>query len=66
VTVLVGVLLGDTNKTGLVATDDVSSAQPKVGHTITGTNFRDDVILDGAITSTDVNLVQSKIGTALL
>jgi hypothetical protein len=60
-----GVLYGDTNNSRSVTPDDVSLTQSKVGQTTNGTNFREDVDLTGAINSTDVTQVQSKVGTGL-
>jgi hypothetical protein len=48
-----------------VTSADVTLTQSKVGQAVNGSNFREDVDLDGAINSTDVNLVQSEVGTKL-
>jgi hypothetical protein len=65
VSVPMGVLLGDTNRTGSVTSNDVTLTQSKVGQTVNGTDFREDVDLNGSINSTDVQTVQSKVGTQL-
>ena len=69
VSVPMGVLLGDTNNNGFVTStgspNDVTLTQSKVGQIVSGSNFREDVNLNGLINSTDVNLVQSKVGTKL-
>ena len=65
VSVPMGVLLGDTNKNGSVASNDVTLTQSKVGQIVSKTTFREDVTLDGLINSTDVQQVQSKVGTKL-
>jgi Dockerin type I domain len=65
VSVSMGVLLGDTNKSGSVTSSDVTLTQSKSGQTANSTNFREDVTLDGVINSTDVQTVQSKVGTKL-
>src|SRR5438067_9014727 len=69
VSVPMGVLLGDTTNNGSGTSsgspNDVSVTQSKVGQIVSGSNFREDVNLDGVINSTDVNLVQSKVGTKL-
>lgn len=65
VSVPVGVLLGDTNKSRSVDSADVMLAQSKSGQVTNSTNFREDVTLDGVINNTDVQLVQSKVGTKL-
>ena len=65
VTVPMGVLLGDTNKSRSVDSADVTLTQSKSGQTANSTNFREDVTLDGLINNTDIQLVQSKVGTQL-
>jgi len=65
VTVPVGVLLGDTNKSRSVDSADVTLTQSKSGQATNSTNFREDVTLDGSINNTDIQLVQSKVGTKL-
>ncbi|PYL05382.1 MAG: hypothetical protein DME32_00010 [Verrucomicrobia bacterium] len=69
VSVPMGVLLGDSNNNGFVTStgspNDVTLTQSKVGQILSGSNFREDVNLNGVINSTDVNLVQSKVGTKL-
>ena len=69
VSVPMGVLLGDSNNNGFVTStgspNDVTLTQSKVGQILSGSNFREDVNLNGLINSTDVNLVQSKVGTKL-
>jgi hypothetical protein len=65
VIVPMGVLLGDTNNNGSVASTDVSLTQSKVGQAVSKTTFREDVNLDGVLNTTDVNLVHSKVGTKL-
>ena len=65
VSVPMGVLLGDTNKSRSVDSADVTLTQSKSGQATNSTNFREDVTLDGSINSTDIQLVQSKVGTKL-
>jgi len=69
VSVPMGVLLGDTTNNGSVTSsgspNDVTLTQSKVGQSVTSSTFREDVTVDGVINSTDVNLVQSKVGTKL-
>ena len=65
VSVPIGVLLGDTNKSRSVDSADVTLTQSKSGQATNSTNFREDVTLDGSINNTDVQLVQSKVGTKL-
>jgi CSLREA domain-containing protein len=65
ISVPMGVLFGDTNKNGFVTSADATLTQSKIGQTVNGSNFREDVSLDGSINSTDVQQVQSKVGTKL-
>lgn len=69
VSIPMGVLLGDTNGNRFVTSsgtsNDVTLTQSKVGQTTRSTNFREDVNLDGSVTTTDVNIVQSQVGTKL-
>lgn len=65
VTVPMGVLFGDTNKSGSVSDADVILTRSKVGQALTATNFREDVDLSGTINSTDVNMVTSNKGKKL-
>jgi hypothetical protein len=65
VSVPTGVLLGDTDGNRSVTSNDVSLTQSKIGQALSTSNFREDVNLDGAINSTDVNLVKPKVGTKL-
>jgi hypothetical protein len=44
---------------------DVAQTKSQSGQTISGTNAREDVTVDGALNSADVSLVKSKSGTAL-
>jgi hypothetical protein len=65
VSVPMGVLLADTNKSRAVDSADVTLTQSKNGQATNSTNFREDVTLDGLINGGDVQLVQSKVGTKL-
>jgi DNA-directed RNA polymerase specialized sigma24 family protein len=63
VSVPIGYCSGILTGNGAVTSKDVTLAQSKVGQTVNGTEFREDVTLDGLINSTDANLVRSKVGT---
>ena len=43
----------------------VFQSMAQVGTPVSGTNFREDVNVNGTISSTDVALVKAKVGTAL-
>jgi RHS repeat-associated protein len=57
------VLLGDTTGNGSVDSSDVSQVKGQLGQQLTTSNFREDVNLDGSISSADKSIIQSKIGT---
>ena len=65
ISIPMGVLFGDTDRNGFVTSADATLTQSKIGQTLNGSNFREDVNLDGSINSTDVQQVQSKAGTKL-
>jgi hypothetical protein len=58
-------LIGDTTGDKTVNNLDVTQTRGQVGLPVTGTNFREDVNIDGAITSADVSLVRSDVGHTL-
>jgi hypothetical protein len=58
-------LIGDTNGDKTVNNSDVRQTRGQVGLPVTGTNFREDVKVNGAITSKDVSLVRSNLGHSL-
>ncbi|HEY8671303.1 MAG TPA: delta-60 repeat domain-containing protein, partial [Terriglobales bacterium] len=58
-------LIGDTNGDKTVNNSDVSQTRGQVGQPVTGSNFREDVNVNGAITPTDVRLVRSDLGHIL-
>ena len=59
------VLLGDTNGDRIVNTKDVNQTTNQIGQTVKGTNFREDVTVDGVIDNSDVNTVNGQVGTHL-
>ena len=65
VSVLMGVLVGDTNKDGFVDAIDTSQTKSQAGKPVTLSNFREDVNIDGFIDAIDVALVKSKSGSVL-
>jgi hypothetical protein len=58
-------LIGDTTGDKTVNNADVTQTRGQVGLPVTGSNFRENVKVDGAITSADVSLVRSDIGHSL-
>ncbi|HEV3148750.1 MAG TPA: kelch repeat-containing protein [Chthoniobacterales bacterium] len=65
VPISMGVLVGDTTDNGVVNAGDVAQTKSQVGHTVTNSNFREDVNVNGTISSTDVALVKSNVGHSL-
>ena len=65
VSAVIGVLVGDTNNDASVNVADIGQTKSQSGHTLTGSNFREDVTVDGSINVADIGLVKSKSGTAL-
>lgn len=65
VSVVMGVLLGDTNGNGAVNSSDVSQTKGRLGQVLDSTNFRNDVNANGAISSADVSQVKANVGTGL-
>ena len=62
---IMGVLIGDTSGNRSVSSGDIGQTKTESGHTLTNTNFREDVNANGAITASDVVLVKSKSGNGL-
>lgn len=58
-----GALAGDT--TANRNSSDISQTQSQSGQPVTGSNFREDVTINGQINSSDISFVQSKSGTGL-
>lgn len=52
-----GLLLGDVNSDRIVYSADVMQVRTAIGQTVTLSNFRDDVTVNGTIDNTDVNTV---------
>ena len=65
VSVMAGVLVGDTTTNGEVNSSDIAQTQSQSGQPLTADNFREDVTVNGAINSSDIALVQSQSGMAL-
>jgi hypothetical protein len=59
------VLIGDTNGDGVVNSADIGQTKSQSGHSVGGTNFREDLNADGVINSADIGLVKSRSGTGL-
>jgi hypothetical protein len=49
----------------LVNSSDISQTQSQSGQPVTGSNFREDVTVNGQINSSDISFVQSKSNTGL-
>ena len=58
-------LIGDTNGNKTVSNADVTQTRNQIGMAVTGSNFREDVNVTGAITSADVSVVRSHVGNGL-
>jgi subtilisin family serine protease len=55
-------LIGDTGNNSVVNASDIAQTKAQIGVAITGANFREDVNVNGTISSTDVALVKSVVG----
>ncbi len=64
-TVAMNVLLGDTSGNKGVTSTDLSETKLQSGHTVDATNFREDVIPDGTINSTDLGAIKIHSGDGL-
>ena len=53
------VLVGDTSANGSVNATDVTQTKTESGHSITASNFREDVSVNGVLNSTDVGIVKA-------
>jgi hypothetical protein len=58
-------VIGDTTGDKTVNNPDVTQTRGQVGMTVSASNFREDVKVNGAITSADVSLVRSDVGHTL-
>ena len=58
-------LIGDTTADKRVTNSDVTQTRGQVGQPVTGSNFREDVKVDGAINNADLTLVRSDVGHSL-
>jgi hypothetical protein len=58
-------LIGDTTGDKTVNNSDVRQTRGQVGMAVSASNFREDVNVNGAITSADVSLVRSDVGHTL-
>jgi hypothetical protein len=63
--VSMGILIGDVNGDGRVKRGDVRAVQSVQGQQTNGSNFRDDVIVDGRINNMDVQTVRSHMDEVL-
>ena len=58
-------LIGDTTGDKTVNNSDVAQTRGQVGVAVTASNFREDVKVNGGITTADVRLVRSDVGHSL-
>lgn len=63
--VTMGLLLGDVDGDGTVATADFTLTKADNGQTTDGTNFREDVNVNGRVDRRDATIVKQQIGTSL-
>jgi hypothetical protein len=59
------VLIGDTTGNYTVNSSDLSQVSAQSGQLVTVLNFRQDVTVNGSISSSDVSLTKSKSGTGI-
>ena len=59
------VLVGDVNGNKGVNSTDVSEVKLQSGNSVDATNFREDIVVDGSINSTDVAAEKMDVGTGL-
>ena len=64
-TVTMNVLLGDTTGNKGVTASDLSEIKLQAGQPVDGNNFREDIMPDGAINSTDITAAKSHSGDGL-
>ncbi|MEO5719967.1 MAG: dockerin type I domain-containing protein [Chthoniobacterales bacterium] len=60
-----GVLMGDTNRSGSVTSSDIGQTKSQSGQIANATNFRPDVNASGSITAPDLEIVKANSGTSL-
>ena len=65
VSLLMAVLIGDTNGNGAVNSGDTLQTRSRSGQATDATNFRSDVNADGFVNSGDTTAVRARSGTAL-
>jgi hypothetical protein len=63
--VTMGLLMGDVDGDGSVTKADLALVKADLGQTTDGTNFREDVNVDGVINQLDVRAVKRQRGTSL-
>jgi len=63
--VTMGLLLGDVDGDGTVTTADFSLTKADNGQSTDGTNFREDVNVNGRIDRSDAKIVRQQVGTSL-
>jgi hypothetical protein len=65
VTLLMSILVGDTNEDTFTNSADIAQTKSQSGISVTASNFREDLTADGFVNSADIALAKSKSGTAL-
>jgi len=60
--VSMNLLIGDTNGSKTVNATDIGQTKGQAGVTVTGANFRQDVIPNGSINASDIGLVKTRSG----
>ncbi len=65
VTIPMGILLGDTNASGVVNSGDTLQTRSRGGQLTDAINFRSDVNFDGVVNAGDATVVRSRAGNAL-
>ncbi len=64
-TVSMNILAGDTSGNKTVNATDISQTKLQSGVPVSAANFREDVVVSGSITATDVSLVKSHSGSSV-
>lgn len=65
VSVVMGVLLGDTTANGNVNSSDIGEVKANSGLSTTAGNFRTDITVNGVINSSDIGVAKSQSGSML-
>ena len=63
--VTMNVLMGDTTGNKGVSSTDLSETKAQSGNSADANNFREDIVTDGSINSTDITVVKSRSGSGV-